>query len=204
MKTTRFVMFVLCTMLVAGGSVLAAGLKLGDAAPMSATKMKNVDGREVSIDDVKGPNGTLVIFSCNHCPFVKAWEPRISAIGNAAQNSGVGVIAINPNDPNAYAEDRYEEMQTRAKDRGFRFPYVVDATSDVARAFGATRTPECYLFGKDGELVYHGAVDDNYADAAKVDKRYLQDALDSLVADKDIPIKESKAVGCTIKFRTKG
>ena len=204
MKTTRFVMFVLCTMLVVGGSVLAAGLKLGDAAPMSATKMKNADGREMSIDDVKEPNGTLVIFSCNHCPFVKAWESRISAIGNAAQESGVGVIAINPNDPNAYAEDRYEEMQKRAKDRGFRFPYVVDAKSDVARAFGATRTPECYLFGKDGELVYHGAVDDNYADAAKVDKRYLQDALDSLVADKDIPIKESKAVGCTIKFRTKG
>jgi peroxiredoxin len=95
-------------------------------------------------------------------------------------------------------------MQKRAKERGFEFPYVVDATSDVARAFGATRTPECYLFDKAGKLVYHGAVDDNYANAAKADKHYLQDALDSLVAGKEIPVKESKSVGCTIKFRAKG
>jgi peroxiredoxin len=200
----KFVMFVLCAVLVAGGSVLAAGLKLGDTEPMSATKMKNVDGRELSIADTAGKNGTLVVFSCNHCPFVKGWESRISMIGNATLKNGVGVIAINPNDPEAYAEDRFEEMQKRAKERGFEFPYVVDATSDVARAFGATRTPECYLFDKAGKLVYHGAVDDNYANAAKADKHYLQDALDSLVAGKEIPVKESKSVGCTIKFRAKG
>jgi len=196
-------MFVLCAAFVGGGSVLAAGLKLGDAAPMNATKMKNVDDREISIADVKGPKGTLVVFTCNHCPFAKGWERRISAIGNAAQKSGIGVIAINANDPGANAEDRFEEMQKRAMDRGFQFPYVVDATSDVAREFGATRTPECYLFDKTGKLVYHGAVDDNYANAEKVESHYLKDAVDALVAGKDILVKESKAVGCTIKFRAK-
>ncbi|MGD0016098.1 MAG: thioredoxin family protein [Verrucomicrobiia bacterium] len=204
MKTARLMIFVLCAVLVMGSSALAAGLKLGDTAPMSATKMKNVDDREASIADVKGPNGTLVIFTCNHCPFAKAWEVRISTIGNAAQKNGVGVIAINANDPSSYAEDRFEEMQKRAKERGFQFPYVVDATSDVAREFGATRTPECYLFDKNGKLIYHGAVDDNYADAAKVDKHYLEDAINALVAGKDVPVKESKAVGCTIKLRAKG
>ena len=204
MKAARLMMFVLCAVLVVGSSVLAAGLKLGDTAPLSAIKMKNVDGREMSIADVKGPNGMLVIFSCNHCLFVKAWESRISTIGNATQKRGIGVIAINPNDPTVYAEDRFEEMQKRAKERGFQFPYVVDATSDVARAFGATRTPECYLFDKNGKLVYHGAVDDNYADAAKVDKHYIEDAINALVAGMDVPVKESKAVGCTIKLHTKG
>ena len=94
MKAARLMMFVLCAVLVVGSSVLAAGLKLGDTAPLSAIKMKNVDGREMSIADVKGPNGMLVIFSCNHCLFVKAWESRISTIGNATQKRGIGVIAI--------------------------------------------------------------------------------------------------------------
>jgi peroxiredoxin len=126
-------------MTVAAATTFADGLKLGDKAPASDVKMKNVDGKELAIADVAGKNGTLVIFSCNHCPFVKAWEARTTEIGNAYLEKGVGVIQINSNDPSA-AGDTYEAMQARAKERGFKFPYVVDATSDVARAFGASRS----------------------------------------------------------------
>jgi peroxiredoxin len=190
----------LAVSMTVAGSVF--GLNVGDKAPSTNVKMKNVDGREVSIADVAGKEGTLVIFSCNHCPFVKAWQGRIASIGNAAKGKGVGVIVINPNDPAAYAEDSFDEMQKRAQQLGFTFPYVADATSDVARAFGATRTPEAFLFGKDGKLVYHGAIDDS-KEADQVAKRFLQDAIDAVTAGKDIPVKETKFVGCGIKFRTK-
>jgi peroxiredoxin len=183
-------------------AVSAFGLNIGDKAPSTSVKMKNVDGRDVSIADVAGKEGTLVIFSCNHCPFVKAWQDRIASIGNAAKGKGVGVIAINSNDPAAYAEDSYNEMQKRAQQLGFTFPYVVDATSDVARAFGATRTPEAFLFDKGGKLVYHGAIDDS-KEADQVAKRFLQDAIDAEVAGKAVPVTETKFVGCGIKFRTK-
>jgi peroxiredoxin len=190
--------------LVASASVAASafGLNIGDKAPSTSVKMKNVDGREVSIADVAGKEGTLVIFSCNHCPFVKAWQDRIASIGNAAKGKGVGVIVINSNDPASYPEDSFTEMQARAKQLGFTFPYVVDTTSGVARSFDATRTPEAFLFDKDGKLVYHGAIDDSQK-ADQVSKHFLQDAIDAATAGKDIPVKETKFVGCGIKYRTK-
>jgi len=178
------------------------GLNIGDKAPSTTVKMKNVDGSEVSIADVAGKQGTLVMFSCNHCPYVKAWQGRIASIGNTAKASGIGVIIINPNDPTDYPEDSYAEMQKRAKLLGFTFPYVVDATSDVARTFGATRTPEAFLFDKDGKLVYHGAIDDS-READQVTKHFLQDAIDATVTGKAVPVAETKFVGCSIKFRAK-
>lgn len=176
-------------------------LAIGAAAPEAATKMKGVDGKEVSIESLKGRNGTLVIFSCNACPWAKAWETRIVELGNTYQKKGVGVVMINPNDPAVAAEDGYEVMVTRAKQRKMAFPYVVDATSDVARAFGATRTPEVFLFDRGGKLVYHGAVDDNGREPNKVTARYLKDALDAVVANKPVQVAETKALGCSIKFR---
>jgi peroxiredoxin len=179
----------------------ATALSLGEAAPMATVKMKSVDGQELSIADVRGTKGTLVMFSCNHCPYVKAWEDRIATIGNGAPAKGIGVIVINPNDPSEYPDDDFPGMQKRAKERGFEFPYVVDATSDVARAFGATRTPEAYLFDADGRLAYKGAIDDNAQNAANVKHRYLADAIDALAAGREPAARESKAVGCSIKFR---
>jgi peroxiredoxin len=181
----------------------ALALSIGDKAPKTDVKMKNVDGQELSIASVAGTKGTLVIFSCNHCPFVKAWETRISEIGNTYRDKGIGVIAINSNDPSAYPEDSYEQMQKRAKDRGFKFPYVVDATSEVAQAYGASHTPEAFLFDKEGKLVYHGAIDDNSKDANQVASPYLKDALNALLAGSKIATKETKAIGCGIKFRGK-
>jgi peroxiredoxin len=185
----------------AGSAAEAAALSLGEAAPMATVKMKGVDGRELSIADVAGAKGTLVMFSCNHCPYVKAWEDRIASIGNGAPARGVGVIVINANDPEAYPEDDYAAMQKRAQEKGFEFPYVVDATSDVARAFGATRTPEVYLFDAAGKLAYRGAIDDNAQDAAKAQRRYLADAIDALAAGREVAERETKAIGCSIKFR---
>jgi len=178
-----------------------AALSLGDAAPMATVKMKSVDGRELSIAEAAGAKGTLVMFSCNHCPYVKAWEDRIASLGNGAPAQGVGVIVINANDPEAYPDDDYAAMQKRAQEKGFKFPYVVDATSDVARAFGATRTPEVYLFDAAGKLVYKGAIDDNAQDAAKVQRRYLADAIEAVSAGREVAERETKAIGCSIKFR---
>jgi thiol-disulfide isomerase/thioredoxin len=182
--------------------VAAAELSLGDPAPAADVKMKNVDNTEISIAEVAGEAGTLVIFTCNHCPYAKAWESRIAEIGNVYRAKKVGVIAINSNDPAAYPEDGFEVMQERARKQGMKFPYVVDATSNVARAFGATRTPEAFLFDGEGKLVYHGTIDDNYKDAGQVTKPYLRDALDALLDGKEIPLAETKALGCGIKFRS--
>ena len=112
------------------------------------------------------------------------------------------MVAVNANDPSAAAEDGYDGMVSRAKEKGFAFPYVVDATSGVAKAFGATRTPEAFLFDKDGKLAYHGAVDDNMQDATKVEKSYLKDALDAVAGGKAVPVAETKSIGCSIKFRS--
>jgi hypothetical protein len=142
-----------------------------------------------------------VLFICNHCPWVKMWQPRIAEAGNTALKQGIGVIAVNGNDPVAYPEDEFDVMVRRAKEVGYKFPYVVDATSDVARAFGATKTPEAFLFDAKGVLVYHGAIDDNAKDAKAVKSRWLADAVAAVVAGKPVPVAESKALGCSIKFR---
>src|SRR5262245_56080362 len=189
-----------CALAAAVSLSAAYALGIGDKAPSTAVKMKNVDGREISIKDAKGEKGTLVVFSCNHCPYVKAWQERIASIGNAAMERSIGVIVINSNDPKAYAEDGYEEMRQRAGQLRFNFPYVVDKTSDVARNFGATRTPESFLFAPDGTLVYHGAIDDAQK-PDDVQQHYLKDAIDALVAGKAVAVKETKSVGCSIKFR---
>jgi peroxiredoxin len=176
-------------------------LAMGAAIPMADQKMKNVDGKEVAVADVKGAKGTLVIFTCNACPWAKAWEDRIVALGNEYKGKGVGVIAVNANDPGKVAEDGYDQMKTRAAEKKFGFPYVVDATSNVARAYGATRTPEAFLFDAQGKLVYHGTIDDNAQEPEKVSTRYLADALAAVSSGKEIAVKETKAMGCGIKFR---
>ena len=178
----------------------AAALDLGATAPEAGVKMKSVDGREVSIAEIAGRQGTLVVFTCNHCPWAKAWEQRIATLGNTYQKRGIGVIAINANDPKAYADDGYDGMVARAQSLGLQFPYVVDNGSTVARAFGAERTPEAFLFDAQGKLVYHGTVDDNAEHADQVKQAYLADALAAVAAGKPVEVKETKALGCSIKY----
>jgi len=177
-------------------------LVAGAPAPPATTKMKNaVDGKPVSIADVAGKAGTLVVFTCNHCPFARGWEQRIVALGNEYAKKGIGVILINANDPSGHEVDGLEGTQARAKEAGMQFPYVIDETSAVARAFGAEKTPEAFLFDKKGKLAYHGAIDDNMREPDKVTKRYLKDALDAVVAGKAPAVPESKGIGCSIKLR---
>jgi cytochrome oxidase Cu insertion factor (SCO1/SenC/PrrC family) len=184
-----------------GGTEATAALALGSTAPMTTAAMQNVDGKPVTIAGVAGRKGTLVLFICNHCPWVKAWQGRIAEVGKAAAAKGIGVIAINSNDPAAYPEDEFEEMVKRAKDVGYTFAYAVDATSNVARAFGASHTPEAFLFDARGKLVYHGAVDDNAQDAKAVKSRFLANAVTAVAAGRKVATAETKALGCGIKFR---
>jgi len=200
--------------LLAGGAWFAAvaaaqgpldvkPLALGDAAPLADVKMMNVDGRELSIAEARGPKGTLVVFTCNACPWAKAWHSRIVSLGNRSAKQGIGVVAVNSNDPGVVPEDGYRVMQANAKRSKMAFPYVVDATSDVARAFGATRTPEAFLFDREGHLVYHGTIDDNAKQPGQVKARYLEDAVHAVLDGHEIALQETKALGCSIKFRTK-
>ena len=188
--------------LAATASLAGPPLPIGASIPSADVKMKSVDGTELTLAGVKKPAGTLVVFTCNHCPFAKRWETRIVELGNTYASKGIGVIAVNANDPKVAEEDAYDVMQQRAKERGMQFPYVVDATSDVARAFGATKTPEAFVFDKDGKLVYHGTIDDNGEDASKVEKTYLKNALEDVLAGRDVAVKETKSIGCGIKFRS--
>ncbi|MBX3025986.1 thioredoxin family protein [bacterium] len=178
----------------------AAALDLGATAPKADVKMRSVDGPAVSIAEIAGTKGTLVIFTCNHCPWAKAWEQRIATLGNTYGKRGIGVIAINANDPAAYADDSYDGMVARARALGLQFPYVVDSGSTVARAFAAERTPEAFLFDAQGRLVYHGTIDDNAEHADQVKEAYLANALEAVASGQPVAVKETKALGCTIKY----
>ena len=180
-----------------------AQLAIGDALPMKDVKMTGVDGKSVTIAGVSGKKGTLVVFTCNHCPWAKMWQTRVTEIGNTAGKAGIGMVAINANDPAEYPEDGMDGMKQRAKELGIKFPYVVDATSDVARAFGASRTPEAFLFDAGGKLVYHGTVDDSPKDASAVKDAYLKDSVSAVSTGKTVTTAETKAMGCSIKFRAK-
>ncbi len=180
-----------------------ADLSLGDPLPNNAAgvKMKNVDGRMVSINDTKGENGTLVIFSCNHCPWTNAWKHRIAFNGNWALGKGIGVLMINSNDPSQFPEDDFDGNVQRAKDTAIQFPYVVDSASKVARVFGAKKTPEFFLFDDEGKLVYKGVLDDNADDQNAVKRRYVEEAVKAVISGQPVATPETRSIGCSIKYR---
>lgn len=174
-------------------------LPIGAALPMADTKLKDVSGIQVSMKEVKKNNGLLVMFSCNTCPFVIKNQQRTIDIGNFAQQMDIGMIVLNSNEGQRSGDDSFETMQAYAKDQQYSWNYVVDVNSAAADAFGANRTPECFLFDKNLKLVYRGAIDDNPTDADNVKRNHLKEAIAELVAGNPITIKESKSVGCTIK-----
>jgi thiol-disulfide isomerase/thioredoxin len=195
-------LLVAVTVLVLAGAVSAQStLKTGSTIPQSDRSMKAVSGGDVTIASVKGSNGTVVAFWCNTCPWVQRWESRFVEIANEYKDKGFGFIAVNSNDPVAYPGDNFDEMKAQASASGYSFPYVVDAGSELAVAFGAKRTPQIFLFDKDNKLVYQGAIDDSPADAEKVQAPYLADALDAVESGGEIASAETKAFGCTIKFQ---
>lgn len=174
-------------------------LQIGAQAP--AFSLRGVDDKTHSLDELKGEKGTVVIFSCNHCPYVKAYEDRIIELAKAYQPKGIAFVLINANDPVKYPEDSFENMKKRAQEKGYPFPYLWDETQEIAKAYGAERTPEVFLFDSQLKLRYHGTIDDNWEDPAKVTKRYLKDALEALLAGREPEVQETQPVGCTIKWK---
>ncbi|MDQ3046336.1 MAG: redoxin domain-containing protein [Bacteroidota bacterium] len=173
-------------------------LELGAAIPKSDVKMMDVSGKEISLADAKLENGLLVIFSCNTCPYVKLAENRIKDITSIALRFKIGIVIVNSNEAQRSADDSFEEMKKYATAQGYKANYVVDKNSQVADAFGATRTPQCFLFDKNG-LVYRGAIDDNIKDAADAKELYLREALFAVGTGKPVKTTSTKSVGCTIK-----
>ncbi len=174
-------------------------LPIGSNMPKATLKMKDVSGKEVSMKDAVKDKGVLVMFSCNTCPYVIKNQERTVAIAQFAQKMNVGVIILNSNEAQRGDDDSFDDMKAYAKDQHYNWSYVVDKDNEIADAFGANRTPECFLFDKNLKLVYHGAIDDNPSDASSVNRHHLKEAITELVNGKDISVKESRSVGCTIK-----
>lgn len=174
-------------------------LPLGASLPKADVKMKDVSGKEVSLQEIKTDKGLLVMFSCNTCPYVIKNQGRSYEICKYAMGSGLGVAVLNSNEAKRGDDDSYEEMKAYAKDQGYGWYYLVDQRSAMADAFGANRTPECFLFDGNGKLVYHGAIDDNPNDASAVSRKHLRMAVDEVLNGKEVSVKESRSVGCGIK-----
>ncbi len=177
-----------------------SGYQIGDIA--TDFSLKNVNNQKVALADFKDAKGFIVIFTCNHCPYAKAYEDRIIALDKKYKKLGYPVIAINPNNPEVQPADSFELMQERAKEKGFTFPYLFDEGQKIYPQYGATKTPHVYILEKTkaGNVVkYIGAIDDNYSDEAAVKTKYVENAVDALLKKQEVPVKTTKAIGCSIK-----
>jgi peroxiredoxin len=181
--------------------LLAGELEIGSTMPLKDLELADISGKNMTLANAKGDAGTLVVFSCNTCPWVIRWEDRYVSLANTYAQKGIGMIAVNSNAARFGSEDSLEEMVEHAKNNGYNFPYAQDPESELASAFGATKTPHIYLFDGDDKLVYRGAIDDNAKNAKKVDVPFLANALDALLAGNPIDPQTTKALGCSIKFK---
>lgn len=178
----------------------AQGYKIGDVA--ADFKLKNVDDSFVSLSDFSDAKGYIVVFTCNHCPYAKAYQERLVALDQKYKGKGYPVIAINSNNPEVNPADSFDEMKKRHQEAGFTFPYIFDDGQKVYPIFGATKTPHAFVLEKinGGNVVrYIGAIDDNYEDASSVQKTYIADAVDALLAGETVAVSTTKAIGCGIK-----
>ncbi|MCA0232723.1 thioredoxin family protein [Runella limosa] len=167
-------------------------------------KLQNAKGGTVSLSDYKDKKGVIVVFTCNHCPFAKAYEERIIALDKKYAALNFPVVAINSNDASDYEDESMENMKKRATEKGYTFPYLQDATQAVAKAFGATRTPHVFVLRNENAkftVQYIGTIDDNYQDPAGVTKRYVEDAVNNILAGKPVVVTQTKAVGCAIGWK---
>lgn len=178
------------------------GYEVGDS--VVDFKLKNVDGKMVALADFPNAKGFVVIFDCNTCPYSKVYNARIQELDKKFANQGFPVIAINPNDPSISRGDSFDEMVRIAKAKGYTFPYLIDETQSVAKAFGATNTPHVFVLNKKGselEVAYIGAIDDNAKEANAVTKRYVEDAVNALLNGQPVTTTKTKAIGCGIKWK---
>jgi peroxiredoxin len=174
-------------------------LSLTQSAP--TFRLRGVDGAEHSLEDYGDAEALVLVQSCNHCPYVQAWEGRMKAIQREYADRGVRLVAINSNDADSHPEDSFDEMERRGKREGFNFDYLWDEDQSVARALGSERTPEVFLFDRDRRLVYHGAIDDS-RDESGVTHEYLRDALEAVLEGSEPAVSETPPSGCTVKWRS--
>jgi peroxiredoxin len=182
------------------GNSVSNGYEVGDIA--TDFKLKNIDGRMVSLADYKNAKGYIVIFTCNTCPYAVQYEDRIIALDKKYADQGYPVVAIMPNNPEIQPGDNVEAMKARAASKGFTFPYLIDDGQEIYPQYGATKTPHVYLLEKTkkGNVVrYIGAIDDNYKDAAAVNTKYVEEAINALMNNKEIKETNTRAIGCSIK-----
>jgi len=206
MKTIKVLSSLLLVLVVSALTISADmsvdnGYDIGDIA--TDFKLKNIDGKMVSLADFKTAKGYIVIFTCNTCPYAVAYEDRIIALDKKYKEKGYPVIAIMPNNPDSKPGDAYEEMQKRAKVKGFTYPYLMDEGQKIYPQYGAKKTPHVYVLQKTkkgNEVKYIGAIDDNYQDVDAVEVKYAEDAVDALLNGKEVPETKTRAIGCSIKI----
>jgi len=193
---------VLAICIFGAGVSFADGYKIGDKA--SDFKLKNVDGKFVSLKDYKDAKGFVVIFTCNECPVAKLYEDRIIELNNKYSKKGFPVIAINPNDPDVSPDDTFEKMQIRAQEKEFTFPYLYDDKHEVYKKYGATKTPHVYLLNKEKDellVSYIGAIDDNSRKPSEVSDKFLESAINAVLTGSKPNPELTKAVGCSVKYK---
>jgi peroxiredoxin len=172
---------------------------MGSKAP--SFKLKSVDGKTYSLSDFKDAKATVIMFICNHCPYVKAVEDRIIALQRDYHKKGVQLVGICSNDPTDYPDDRPESLLKRWREKEYGFPYLIDETQEVAKAYDAVCTPDIYVYDKNHKLAYHGRIDDSWEDADKVTRRELREALDKIIAGQSPAADQKPSMGCSIKWK---
>jgi peroxiredoxin len=190
----------LAALVCAAFTLPADKLEIGSAAPMTDVEMTGTEGEAHTLADAAKKNGLLVMFTCNTCPWVKAWEDRYNDVAEMAAKHDIGMVAINPNAAIRDDGESMADMKARAEKKGYQFPYVLDEGAKMASAFGATKTPDLFLFDGDMTLVYRGAIDDSPRDAGAVQERYIMTAMEAMAEGNEIDPTVTKSIGCTIKF----
>lgn len=195
----KWFLFTAPALLLLAFTRLAPGLPLGADIPKADIRMKDISGSLVSLKEARTEGGLLVMFSCNTCPYVIKNQGRTKAICSFAKEKGLGVIVLNANEGGRSSGESLADMQAYAKQQSYDWYYVLDSDNLLADAFGATRTPECFLFNKNGKLVYHGAIDDSPADITEVKRTHLKMAITEMTGGNEVSVKESRSVGCSIR-----
>ena len=202
MKATFLFIITALAMLLWAARPVSPGYELGET--VKDFKLKNVDGRMVALSDYDQSHGVILIFDCNTCPYSKAYNDRIIALHQKFGAKGFPVITVNPNDGKQSPGDSFQAMVARARTKNYNFPYLLDESQTVARAFGATNTPHVFLLqrkNEDFKVAYIGAIDNNPRSASQADRKYVEEAVSALLEGKPVPVEKTKAVGCGIKWK---
>jgi peroxiredoxin len=166
-------------------------------------RLPGVDSKTYALENFSDKSVLVIIFMCNHCPYVKSVLQRLIALQLETEHQGVQLVGINSNDVERYPDDSMGNMQKITKEKGINFPYLLDASQETAKAYNAVCTPDIYVYGTERKLLYRGRIDDNWEHEEKVTQRNLKEALDCIVAGKVVPGEQISSIGCSIKWKQK-